>query len=391
MLISSLSLDCRLASVTAFLDLSAAFGTIDHSILLQRLPAVFGIQSIALRWIESYLSGRTQAVMVGGVLSQPVPLLFGVPQGSVLGPLLFSLYTQPLSLILPKNNFDYHKYADDTELQKAAQPSDFSSLCQDTTVCVADVKSWMDSNKLKLNEDKTELLAIADRLRLSQIETTPLTFGSSKVPFTSSAKYLGVYLDQNLSMEAQISSLCRTCFLHLRKISSIRQFLSTESTSQLVSSMILSRLDYCNSTLSGLPSTSLNRLQKVQNQAARLVLRKRKTDRATPLLRELHWLPVASRIQYKICTLAFRHFEGTLPVYLSSKLVSYSPSRSLRSSSEKLLKVPRYNLKSSGFRSFRSQAPHFWNSLPSSLRNSPSLPTFKKNLKTHLFKLHFSP
>jgi len=191
-------------------------------------------------------------------------------------------------------------------------------------------------------------------------------------------------------MDKQISSLCRTCFLHLRKISSIRQFLSTESTHQLVSSMILSRLDYCNGTLSGLPSTSLNRLQKVQNQAARLVLRRCKTDRASPLLQELHWLPVDSRIKYKICTLAFRHFEGTLPPYLSSKLVSYCPSRSLRSSGEKLLKAPRFNLKSSGFKAFHVQAPHLWNSLPSSLRNSPSLATFKKNLKTHLFKLHFS-
>ena len=153
--------------------------------------------------------------------------------------------------------------------------------------------------------------------------------------------------------------------------------------------MILSRLDYCNSTLSGLPDTSLKRLQKIQNQAARLVLRRRKTDRVTPLLRELHWLPVKSRIEYKICTLAFRHFEGTLPLYLSKKLVTYTPSRSLRSNNEKLLKIPHYNLKSSGFRSFRFQAPHLWNSLPSSLRNTPSLPTFKKNLKSHLFT-HFS-
>ena len=141
----------------------------------------------------------------------------------------------------------------------------------------------------------------------------------------------------HLSMKTHISSLCRTCFLHFRKISCIRQFLSTESTSQLVSSMILSRLDYCNSTLSGLPDTSLKRLQKIQNQTARLVLRRRKTDRATPLLRELHWLPVKSRIEYKICTLAIRHFEGTLPLYLSKKLVTYTPSRSLRSNNEKLL------------------------------------------------------
>ena len=144
-----------------------------------------------------------------------------------------------------------------------------------------------------------------------------------------------------------------------------------------------------NSTLSGLPSVSLNRLQKVQNHAARLILRKRKTDHVSPLLKELHWLPVEARIKYKMCVLAFKHFQGTLPPYLSNKLQSYTPSRTLRSSAEKLLKVPKYNLKTSGLRTFHVQATLCWNSLPSGLRDSPSLPTFQKKLKTHLFSSHF--
>ena len=144
----------------------------------------------------------------------------------------------------------------------------------------------MNKNKLKLNEEKTELLVVGDRTRLSQVNKEPLTFGPNAVPFQTSAKYLGVHLDETLSMREQVTSLCRSSYFHLRKISSIRPYLWDESTAQLVSSLILSRLDYCNSILSGLPSCSLNRLQNVQNNAARLVLRKRKSDHVTPLLKE---------------------------------------------------------------------------------------------------------
>ena len=124
----------------------------------------------------------------------------------------------------------------------------------------------------------------------------PLTFGPNAVPFQTSAKYLGVHLDEALSMKEQVTSLCRSSYFHLSKIASIRPYLSDESTAQLVSSLILSRLDYCNSTLSGFPSSSLNRLQKVQNNVARLVLGKRKLDHVIPLLEKLHWLPVEARI-----------------------------------------------------------------------------------------------
>ena len=194
----------------------------------------------------------------------------------------------------------------------------------------------MNKNKLKLNEEKTELLVVGDRTCLCQVKKVPLTFGPNAVPFQTSAKYLGVHLDETLSMEEQVTSLCCSSYFHLHKIASIRPYLSDENTVQLVSALILSRLDYCKSSLSGLPSCSLNWLQKVQNNAARLVLRKWKSDHVTPLLEKLHWLPVEARIHYKLATLPFRHFENSLPPYLSELLHTFQPSRTLRSSSEKL-------------------------------------------------------
>ena len=150
----------------------------------------------------------------------------------------------------------------------------------------------------------------------------------------------------------------------------------------------MSRLDYCNATFAGVSDEQIACIQKIQNNAALLILKKSKRDHVTPLLKELHWLPVKYHVQYKFATLAFRHFDGTLPPYLSS-LCTYQPSRSLCSSTERLLKIPKTNLKIFGECSFGYIAPTVWNWLPADLRASPCLPAFKANLKTFLFRQAF--
>ena len=177
--------------------------------------------------------------------------------------------------------------------------------------------------------------------------------------------------------------------MSLRRIGCIRPYLSDRATECLVNSIITSRLDFCNSVLAGITTEQLNRLQRIQNCAARLIMKKRKYDHITPILRELHWLPIEFRVQFKLAVLAFRHFEGTLPAYLSATLRTYQPSRTLRSSGERLLKLPRVNLKTAGERSFHVTATAVWNSLPGSIRQIQSLPQFKKHLKTHLFRKAF--
>ena len=152
--------------------------------------------------------------------------------------------------------------------------------------------------------------------------------------------------------------------------------------------MITSRLDYYNASFACVADEQISRIQKTQNNAARLILKQSKRDHVTTLLKELHWFPVKYRIQYKLVTLAFRHFDGTLPPYLSS-LCTYQPSRSLRSSTERLLKIPKTNLKTFGERSFGYTAPTVWNSLPADQRASAFLPTFKVNIKTHFFRQAF--
>ena len=173
----------------------------------------------------------------------------------------------------------------------------------------------------------------------------------------------------HLTMTAYVVNLIRTVNFELRCINSIQHYLSVRATNTLVSAFLLSRLDFCNSLLSGCPQYLLNRLQKVQNNAALLILKAPRTDHITPHLHTLHWLPIDARIKYKLCSLCFGAIISTGPVYLSDLLKIYTPSRQLRSSADiPILCIPSVNTKSYGERSFSYTAPTLWSTLPKDIR-----------------------
>ena len=191
-------------------------------------------------------------------------------------------------------------------------------------------------------------------------------------------------------MKKHVTKICQACYFELKRIGSIRRFLTEDATKTLVTSCVLSRLDYCNSMLAGCPESTLYPLQKVQNCAARIIFKASRRQPCTPLLMKLHWLPISARIQYKIACICFKIVTGTAPAYLSDQVSLYVPSRSLRSSSDsRLLHQSRFKRKSHGFRSFSVFGPQLWNSLPFMIRHFTSLAVFKSRLKTYLFKQHF--
>ena len=193
-------------------------------------------------------------------------------------------------------------------------------------------------------------------------------------------------MDQDLLLEEHVSRTCQTCYLEQRRISTIKHYLSKDALKTLVCAFVLSRLDYCNSLLGGTSQKLIQRLQKVQNNAARLISSSPRHVHITPILRDLHWLPVEQRVKYKLLLLVYKCLTNQGPSYLSDLLDLHVPTRQLRSSNDsRLLRIPSYRLKTVGYRSFSRQAPILWNSLPFSLRHSTSLSSFKTALKTHLF------
>ena len=257
--------------------------------------------------------------------------------GSVLGPLLFTLYTHPLSNVIC--NLVNHK---------SSVPSDFPVLACCLKDCIKDIAQWMGDSKLKMNDDKTELMAIGARSKLSQVipNLAPMSISGCDIPFSQSVRNPDFYLDETLSMDAHTKYLCHILFCQLRGIGKIRSFLSTDAANKLAVSLILSRLDYCNSLLAGIHDNKLNKLQRIQNHAARLVLRQSSHASATALLRTLHWLPVKARILYKIACLCFQcPYQNSMPPYISDLLHPYCPSRTLHSLDILLLTVPHFLLR----------------------------------------------
>lgn len=376
--------------VLVLLDLSAAFDTIDHTILLDRLRDTYSISGTALKWFASYLGERYQSVIVNDKSSDPSRLCFGVPQGSVLGPKLYTLYTKPLGDLISSHGVQYHMYADDTQLYIFFKKDD--TVTQDSAIqrleaCLADIEVWMQDNMLKLNCDKTEVAFFSSKRSIQSAEIQVNVGGAAVVP-QASVRNLGAVFDQFLAMDKHISSISRSCFLHLRNIGRIRRYLPEKATKTLVHSLVTSRMDYCNSLLVGINASQVRRLQLVQNAAARLVTRTKKSDHITPVLKELHWLPIRSRIEYKLLLHVYRALHGRAPSYLSEMIKLYQPPRQLRSGSQNKLCVPRTRCKIAE-RSFRVSGPVAWNALPQELCAKVSLASFKCRLKTHCFKLAF--
>ena len=171
------ALDVSHISLLSLLDLSTAFDIIDHSILLSRLHHTFGISGTALSWFQTYLSDRTQVVSVNGASSTPAALNFGVPQGSVLGPILFVLYTHPISEIVSYHSLSHHNFSDDNQLYKSGNITQLPEIIYSTQSCISDVKAWMTNNQLQLNSDKTEMILIATKTVLNSDCSTVHKFG----------------------------------------------------------------------------------------------------------------------------------------------------------------------------------------------------------------------
>ncbi len=385
------AMDKGKVTALTLLDLSAAFDTIDHGILLGRLQNWFGISGLAHSWLSSYLSDRSQQVKLEGTLSPRVRLPFGVPQGSVLGPVLFTLYTTPLSTVIQNQSVSHQLYADDSQLYVSFSSGDSVTQLNNLKSCLDSVWNWMHSNKLKLNPQKTEFLLIGhEQQRRKYLAQFPINLMDVETNPSKSVRNLGVIFDSDFNFHEHISQVCRSCYYHIRDLRRIRRHLTLDCAKTLACSLVASRLDYCNSLLYGIGSGNVAKLQRVQDTLARVVTRARPFSHAPPLLQSLHWLPVKLRINYKIRLLTFKTLQTGQPSYISDLLKRATPGRILRNNQGPLLTLPKGKTVT-GSRAFSVCAPVLWNSLPLSLRNLDTVDSFRKNLKTFLFGLAYPP
>jgi hypothetical protein len=372
--------DKNMASVVLLLDLSAAFDTVDHDKLLAILEVEIGITGVALEWFREFLTNRTQKVKIGDTLSEVILLLFGVIQGSILGPRLFNIYIRSIYKHVGPTRFEIVGFADDHQLIKQFIIAlKFTALGDDIRNCLNVIAEWMIEFFLCLNQTKTKIMVVAPPAVKEKIIISGVILEDSCIRFVESAKNLGIIIDSTLSFEEQIRKLVKSCFITIRQLSKVKVFLSQQQLQILVSSLIFTLLDYCNSLYYGLPAGTIKKLQHVQNCAARLVWKKKIPFNSSidHVFHSLHWLKIKFRIIYKIIWLVYCCLHNKAPEDVSA-LITYAQSdRTMK------LRETRVN-NSYGERAFSHTGPKLWNLLPQEITQEHELLAFKQKLKSFL-------
>ena len=375
----------RITALVA-VDLSAAFDTVDHTILLSVLQNRYGISGQALQWFDSYLRPRSCVVKVGRQCSNERDLSFSVPQGSCMGPILYLAYASTLKDVVP-HSIDLHGYADDHALKLSFSANDRDAERQaiiDLQNCAQSVNTWMNENRLKMNPSKTEFVMFGSIHQLNKCKTDHLVVCNSSVVRSKKVKYLGAILDESLTLKEHIASKCKTAMWNIQRIKHIRRTITKDACETLVLGLVMSHLDYSNVLFVGLPDCDIDRLQRVPNIVAKLVLSD--GDSSQNSLKRLHWLPIKLRIKHKVLTIVYKCLHDQAPQYLADLIKIDKPRRSgLRSESTKKLVIPPTKRKTFADRSFSVAGPIFWNDLPDYLKSCETVDVFKRKLKTHLF------
>ena len=241
------------------------------------------------------------------------------------------------------------------------------------------------------NSEKTEFLIIGTQAALKTLQLDSIKIDNVMIKAVSDVRNLGVIFDKHMTMEKQVNKMCRNAYFNIRNLAKIRNCLDTETTKTAVHALVTPHLDYGNALLTGISKRSENKLQIAQNSAVRLVKRINKMERVTQHRKELHWLPINARIQFKILMIVWKALHGQAPAYLINLLQKKNNQNLyLRSNDQLLLKPPDLSTSNKyGDRAFSVVGPKLWNQLPLNIRNINTLECFKSNLKTHLFKVSY--
>jgi hypothetical protein len=322
------------------------------------------------------LIDRSFVIKVGESQSEESPLPYGVPQGSVLGPRLFNIYSKSIVNEVESTKFDIEGYVDDHQLLKHFIPKFQNQvLGADIEDCMKVIYNWMNIHFLKLNQDKTMIIVIVPPSLRKEIIINGVFLNNECIRFVDAAKNLGFVIDNVLNFEPQVKKVVKACYSMIRKLYSVKQFLTIDQLKQLICSKVFSVIDYCNALYFGINASTLKKLQQVQNSAARLV--KGYQVSCDEFFMDAHWLKVRERILYKILLMVHKCVQLKAPQSVSGLLKFGDSGRTMK------LQELRVNTKF-GTRAFSHVGPKLWNCLPLHIRMEHDTDTFKKSLKTHL-------
>lgn len=336
-------------AVLVLLDLSAAFDTVNHGVLVQRLRQM-GLDDTALALLSFFLQCREQQLSWEGLESASFQLPCGVPQGSALSPTLFNIYVSPLAKLVQGCGFSLISYADDSQLSISIGDRPETTALE-FHACLTQIMTWMDCNFLKINTEKTEVMQFGPGKSVWDKTWWPVQAGECPTP---SVKFrnLGVVFDDKLTLAAQVNNIMSSCFFLLKMLKKIFLYISHELQKTVMAALLLSKLDYCNALFLGADKGQMNKLQSIQNAAARLLLRIPKTESVSAVLTALHWLPVKKRVDFKALCLVYRAMHGEGAEGIQKLFSRYAPSRNLRSASQHLIELKRFKRARWGGRAF---------------------------------------
>ena len=381
------------------IDLSVAFDTVDHDMLLSVLSKKFGVVDNALKWFDAYLRPRRFQVLIGNTRSKEIDLPFSVPQGSCAGPVLYSAYASTLQEVIndddesPRKDkpIELHGFADDHAYKKSfaakSQVEEINTM-RDLESCAERIKNWMDGNRLKMNDSKSEFIMFGSNKMLTKCTTADMNINGTRVKKQKVIRYLGVWMDEVLSFKYHVKMKCKSAMFNLVWIKRLRPSLTVEAANILVMGLVISHLDFANSILIGVPDVTIKQLQCVQNIAAKVVFQADKYASPKECMKNLHWLPVHKRVEHKLLTIVYKCIKGIAPDYLQELLKKHVPIRPGLCSGNSSIKlvVPRVTRHTFAARSFSVCGPRLWNSLPADITAAPTVDQFKKKLKTYMFK-----
>ena len=377
------AMDGKLVTALILIDLSKAFDSVNHTFLLTKLSNV-GASPSAVKWFESYLTGRTQSVRIGSTVSTPLPVSYGVPQGAILSPLLFSIYTNDLPSSVHHSKLE--SYVDDSKILLSFTVANVDCLKQQLEEDLYLIANSCSENELLINPGKTKYMLIGTRQNLQQLPVDmTINFLNETITPVSFAKDLGMTIDSYLTYDQHITNLVSSCMNSLCQINRVKKCFDKEALTLIVSALVMNKMFYCSTVWSNTSSTNIKKLQLVQNFACRIITNTGKFDHISPGLRELNWLPVKEQLLLREAIMMYKCVNELAPHYLSDLFTKRSDIHQRDTRSHDLLQIPLYKT-SAGQRSFHYRGVTIWNDLDIKFKKLDSLKTFKNELKRSMLE-----